>query len=206
VEWARDEGTPIAYPVKLTVFCDDGSHASEHHWRDRDAQSNIRNITGAHVQTARPASKWCSNLRSQHLEQIIADCAKYRGCTKFKAAENLRAALRFSAKTPLCYSVPLVVLFCRETEISFHARKWFHQRSAPGDRPVLASHQANGFVIRSRPGGHHPATQHVIAGDVAAPTNRCCAICRKFWKPRAAARERLCVPPSFSRTWATSPP
>jgi GTP pyrophosphokinase len=23
VEWARDEGTPSSYPVKLTVFCDD---------------------------------------------------------------------------------------------------------------------------------------------------------------------------------------
>ena len=31
VEWARDESTPTAYPVKLTVYCDD--RFGMRHWR-----------------------------------------------------------------------------------------------------------------------------------------------------------------------------
>ena len=49
VEWARDEHTPTAYPVKLTVFCDDRFGMLKNITGViGDAKSNIRNI-GAHT-------------------------------------------------------------------------------------------------------------------------------------------------------------
>ena len=60
MEWARDESTPTAYPVKLTVYCD-------------DRFGMLKNITGVigdakatsatsapTPRTARPASKLSS--------------------------------------------------------------------------------------------------------------------------------------------------
>src|SRR6266849_4196405 len=55
VEWARDESTPTAYPVKLTVFCDDRfGMLKSITGVIGDAKSNIRNIT------ARPATSQAS--------------------------------------------------------------------------------------------------------------------------------------------------
>src|SRR5438309_264641 len=46
VEWARDESTPTAYPVKLTVFCDDRfGMLKSITGVIGDAKSNIKNIT-----------------------------------------------------------------------------------------------------------------------------------------------------------------
>src|ERR1700682_4216805 len=46
VEWARDESTPTAYPVTLTVYCDDRFGMLKNITSViGDAQSNIRNIT-----------------------------------------------------------------------------------------------------------------------------------------------------------------
>ena len=46
VEWARDETTPTAYAVKLTVFCDDRFGMLKNITGViGDAKSNIRNIT-----------------------------------------------------------------------------------------------------------------------------------------------------------------
>ena len=46
VQWGRDESTPTAYPVKLTVFCDDRFGMLKNITGViGDAESNIRNIT-----------------------------------------------------------------------------------------------------------------------------------------------------------------
>ena len=45
VEWARDEGTPSSYPVKLTVFCDDRFGMLKQITAViSDSQTNIRNV------------------------------------------------------------------------------------------------------------------------------------------------------------------
>src|SRR5437867_12177656 len=45
VEWARDDGTPSAYPVKLTVFCDDRFGILKQITAViSDSKTNIRNI------------------------------------------------------------------------------------------------------------------------------------------------------------------
>jgi len=165
-------------------------HAQEHHWRDRDAPKQIRNIT-AHTSNSQPASKWCSTSPISSISsRSLPDCAKYRGCTKFKGCRNLRAALRFSAKTPLCYSVPSCGFCAAENRDLLSCAKWFPPKKRPRRSAVLASHQGQRIRIRFRPGGHR-------SGDPARDCGRrrrtdqsgVAQFCRKFWKPRAAARE-----------------
>ena len=53
VEWARDEGTPSSYPVKLTVFCDDRFGMLKQITAViSDAKTNIRNIEVRSANTA----------------------------------------------------------------------------------------------------------------------------------------------------------
>jgi GTP pyrophosphokinase len=80
VEWARDESTPTAYPVKLTVFCDDRfGMLKSITGVIGDAKSNIRNITArtANSQASVEVVLDISDLK--HLETIIVGLRKIPG-------------------------------------------------------------------------------------------------------------------------------
>ena len=80
VEWARDEGTPASYPVKLTVFCDDRFGMLKLITGViGDARTNIRNIEArtANGQASVDAVLDVADL--QHLEQIVAGLRKIPG-------------------------------------------------------------------------------------------------------------------------------
>ena len=80
VGWARDETTPTAYPVKLTVFCDDRFGMLKSITSViGDAKSNIRNISArtANSQASVEVVLDISDLK--HLEQIIAGLRKIPG-------------------------------------------------------------------------------------------------------------------------------
>jgi GTP diphosphokinase / guanosine-3',5'-bis(diphosphate) 3'-diphosphatase len=80
VEWARDDSTPTAYPVKLTVFCDDRFGMLKNITGViGDAKSNIRNISArtANSQASVEVVLDISDLK--HLEQIIVGLRKIAG-------------------------------------------------------------------------------------------------------------------------------
>jgi GTP pyrophosphokinase len=80
VEWARDDSTPTAYPVKLTVFCDDRFGMLKNITGViGDAKSNIRNISArtANSQASVEIVLDISDLK--HLEQIIVSLRKIPG-------------------------------------------------------------------------------------------------------------------------------
>jgi GTP diphosphokinase / guanosine-3',5'-bis(diphosphate) 3'-diphosphatase len=80
VEWARDDSTPTAYPVKLTVFCDDRFGMLKNITGViGDAKSNIRNIAArtANSQASVEVVLDISDLK--HLEQIIVGLRKIPG-------------------------------------------------------------------------------------------------------------------------------
>jgi len=80
VEWARDDSTPTAYPVKLTVFCDDRFGMLKNITGViGDAKSNIRNISArtANSQASVEVVLDISDLK--HLEQIIVGLRKIPG-------------------------------------------------------------------------------------------------------------------------------
>jgi len=80
VEWARDDSTPTAYPVKLTVFCDDRFGMLKNITGViGDAKSNIRNISArtANSQASVEIVLDISDLK--HLEQIIISLRKIPG-------------------------------------------------------------------------------------------------------------------------------
>jgi GTP pyrophosphokinase len=80
VEWARDESTPTAYPVKLTVYCDDRFGMLKNITGViGDAQSNIRNI-GARTENSQASVEVVLDISDlKHLEQIIAGLRKIPG-------------------------------------------------------------------------------------------------------------------------------
>ena len=80
VEWARDESTPIAYPVKLPVYCDDRFGMLKNITGViGDAQSNIRNI-GARTENSQASVEVVFDISDlKHLEQIIAGLRKIPG-------------------------------------------------------------------------------------------------------------------------------
>ncbi len=80
VEWAHDESTPTAYPVKLTVFCDDRFGMLKNITGIiGDAKSNIRNISArtANSQASVEVVLDISDLK--HLEAIIVGLRKIPG-------------------------------------------------------------------------------------------------------------------------------
>jgi len=80
VEWARDDSTPTAYPVKLTVFCDDRFGMLKNITGViGDAKSNIRNISArtANSQASVEVVLDISDLK--HLEHIIVGLRKIAG-------------------------------------------------------------------------------------------------------------------------------
>jgi GTP pyrophosphokinase len=90
VEWARDESTPTAYPVKLTVFCDDRfGMLKSITGVIGDAQSNIRNIAArtANSQASVDIVLDISDLK--HMEQIIAGLRKIPGVHEVQRLQKI---------------------------------------------------------------------------------------------------------------------
>jgi GTP diphosphokinase / guanosine-3',5'-bis(diphosphate) 3'-diphosphatase len=90
VEWARDDSTPTAYPVKLTVFCDDRfGMLKSITGVIGDAKSNIRNITAqtANSQASVEVVLDISDLK--HLEQIIVGLRKIPGVHEVQRLQKI---------------------------------------------------------------------------------------------------------------------
>ena len=90
VEWARDDSTPTAYPVKLTVFCDDKfGMLKSITGVIGDAKSNIRNITAqtANSQASVEVVLDISDLK--HLEQIIVGLRKIAGVHEVQRLQKI---------------------------------------------------------------------------------------------------------------------
>jgi guanosine-3',5'-bis(diphosphate) 3'-pyrophosphohydrolase len=90
VEWARDESTPTAYPVKLTVFCDDRfGMLKSITGVIGDAKSNIRNIT-AHTSNSQASVEVVLDIADlKHLEQIIAGLRKIPGVHEVQRLQKI---------------------------------------------------------------------------------------------------------------------
>jgi guanosine-3',5'-bis(diphosphate) 3'-pyrophosphohydrolase len=90
VEWARDESTPTAYPVKLTVFCDDRfGMLKSITGIIGDAKSNIRNIT-AHTSNSQASVEVVLDIADlKHLEQIIAGLRKIPGVHEVQRLQKI---------------------------------------------------------------------------------------------------------------------
>jgi guanosine-3',5'-bis(diphosphate) 3'-pyrophosphohydrolase len=90
VEWARDEDAPAAYPVKLTVICDDRfGMLKQITGVIGDAKTNIRNIEAqtGNGQASVDAVLDVSDLH--HLEQIIAGLRKIPGVHDVQRLQKL---------------------------------------------------------------------------------------------------------------------
>jgi GTP diphosphokinase / guanosine-3',5'-bis(diphosphate) 3'-diphosphatase len=90
VEWARDETTPTAYPVKLTVFCDDKFGMLKNITGViGDAKSNIRNI-GAHTANSQASVEVVLDISDlKHLETIIAGLRKIPGVHEVQRLQKI---------------------------------------------------------------------------------------------------------------------
>jgi len=90
VEWARDESTPTAYPVKLTVFCDDRFGMLKNITGViGDAKSNIKNIT-AHTANSQASVEVVLDISDlKHLEQIIAGLRKIPGVHEVQRLQKI---------------------------------------------------------------------------------------------------------------------
>jgi GTP pyrophosphokinase len=90
VEWARDESTPTAYPVKLTVFCDDRfGMLKSITGVIGDAKSNIRNIA-AHTANSQASVEVVLDISDlKHLEQIIAGLRKIPGVHEVQRLQKI---------------------------------------------------------------------------------------------------------------------
>ncbi|HUO26110.1 MAG TPA: bifunctional (p)ppGpp synthetase/guanosine-3',5'-bis(diphosphate) 3'-pyrophosphohydrolase [Candidatus Aquilonibacter sp.] len=90
VEWARDESTPIAYPVKLTVYCDDRFGMLKNITGViGDAQSNIRNIA-AHTSNSQASVEVVLDITDlKHLEQIIVGLRKIPGVHEVQRLQKI---------------------------------------------------------------------------------------------------------------------
>jgi GTP pyrophosphokinase len=90
VEWARDETTPTAYPVKLTVFCDDRfGMLKSITGVIGDAKSNIRNIS-AHTANSQASVEVVLDIADlKHMEQIIAGLRKIPGVHEVQRLQKI---------------------------------------------------------------------------------------------------------------------
>jgi guanosine-3',5'-bis(diphosphate) 3'-pyrophosphohydrolase len=90
VEWARDDNTPTAYAVKLTVFCDDRfGMLKSITGVIGDAKSNIRNIT-AHTANSQASVEVVLDISDlKHLEQIIAGLRKIPGVHEVQRLQKI---------------------------------------------------------------------------------------------------------------------
>src|SRR2546421_1766447 len=90
VEWARDDTTPTAYPVKLTVFCDDRfGMLKSITGVIGDAKSNIRNIA-AHTANSQASVEVILDISDlKHLENIIAGLRKIPGVHEVQRLQKI---------------------------------------------------------------------------------------------------------------------
>jgi len=90
VEWARDDSTPTAYPVKLTVFCDDRfGMLKSITGVIGDAKSNIRNIA-AHTANSQASVEVVLDISDlKHLENIIAGLRKIPGVHEVQRLQKI---------------------------------------------------------------------------------------------------------------------
>src|SRR5215813_6199245 len=90
VEWARDDSTPTAYPVKLTVFCDDRFGMLKNITGViGDAKSNIRNIT-AHTANSQASVEVVLDISDlKHLENIIVGLRKIPGVHEVQRLQKI---------------------------------------------------------------------------------------------------------------------
>jgi len=90
VEWARDDSTPTAYPVKLTVFCDDRfGMLKSITGVIGDAKSNIRNIT-AHTANSQASVEVVLDIADlRHLETIIVGLRKIPGVHEVQRLQKI---------------------------------------------------------------------------------------------------------------------
>jgi GTP diphosphokinase / guanosine-3',5'-bis(diphosphate) 3'-diphosphatase len=90
VEWARDDSTPTAYPVKLTVYCDDRFGMLKNITGViGDAKSNIRNIA-AHTANSQASVDIVLDIADlKHLEQIIAGLRKIPGVHEVQRLQKI---------------------------------------------------------------------------------------------------------------------
>ena len=90
VEWARDDSTPTAYPVKLTVFCDDRFGMLKNITGViGDAKSNIRNIT-AHTANSQASVEVVLDIADlKHLELIIVGLRKIPGVHEVQRLQKI---------------------------------------------------------------------------------------------------------------------
>ncbi|MGH9495009.1 MAG: RelA/SpoT family protein [Candidatus Sulfotelmatobacter sp.] len=90
VEWARDEATPTAYPVKLTVFCDDKFGMLKSITSViGDAKSNIRNIS-AHTANSQASVEVVLDIADlKHLETIIVGLRKIPGVHEVQRLQKI---------------------------------------------------------------------------------------------------------------------
>jgi GTP pyrophosphokinase len=80
VEWARDEGTPSSYPVKLTVFCDDRFGMLKQITAViSDAKTNIRDVQVRTSNTQANVDVILDIADLKHLENIINGVRKIPG-------------------------------------------------------------------------------------------------------------------------------
>ena len=80
VQWGRDETTPTAYPVKLTVFCDDRfGMLKQITGVIGDAESNIRNISAKTANSQAIVEVVLDTADLKHLEKIIQGLRKIPG-------------------------------------------------------------------------------------------------------------------------------
>jgi GTP pyrophosphokinase len=90
VEWARDESTPTAYPVKLTVFCDDRfGMLKSITGVIGDAKSNIRNIAAQTSNSQASVEVVLDIADLKHLEQIIAGLRKIPGVHEVQRLQKI---------------------------------------------------------------------------------------------------------------------
>jgi GTP diphosphokinase / guanosine-3',5'-bis(diphosphate) 3'-diphosphatase len=90
VEWARDDTTPTAYPVKLTVYCDDRfGMLKSITGVIGDAKSNIRNIA-AHTANSQASVEVVLDISDlKHLENIIAGLRKIPGVHEVQRLQKI---------------------------------------------------------------------------------------------------------------------
>ena len=80
VEWAQDEGTPSAYPVKLTVFCDDRFGMLKQITAViSDTKTNIRNIEARTSNGQANVDIVLDIADLKHLENIVSGVRKIPG-------------------------------------------------------------------------------------------------------------------------------
>jgi GTP pyrophosphokinase len=90
VEWARDESTPTAYPVKLTVYCDDRFGMLKNITGViGDAKSNIRNIAARTSNSQASVEVVLDIADLKHLEQIIAGLRKIPGVHEVQRLQKI---------------------------------------------------------------------------------------------------------------------